>query len=276
MQELAKVAIWPSFFSNLKIDLQCDEVSIPIKSLTLVQNESDPMDISTNSLEPTNSPFKPDSASPLKRSNTSETTPPISKKQKVKDPNHVVVKCSRHQLVKIFQKMTTFSELMNKGSVKIQNCTDKVKLISFLDELVKSVMDQVQLTCHRTVTECLVHRTKFFFELSYLWTDKHLQEKGACWAAFTRSSVPQPAWIPNLVENRLEQTGLVANGFLTSSAINIYHTGNLGLLPHFDDAIRFTPPIFSYQPFSSKRLAFGTGFFFFCFCFSKLKTISYY
>lgn len=101
-------------------------------------------------------------------------------------------------------------------------------------------------------------RTKFFFELSYLWTEKQIQERGACWAAFTRASVPQPPWISDLVEQRLIDTGIVNPGFLTSSAINIYHTGNTGLLPHFDDSVRFTPPIFSYQPFTGKRLTFGT------------------
>lgn len=70
------------------------------------------------------------------------------------------IRCTRLHLVKIFQRSTTFAQLLNsqERSFKIQNCPDPFGLATILDELCDSVMDQAQLTCHRTVSEGALHR----------------------------------------------------------------------------------------------------------------------
>lgn len=54
------------------------------------------------------------------------------------------------------------------------------------------------------------------------------------------------------------ETGLLPQGFINSCALNVYHDGSEGIQSHFDDADRFSRPIYSLRLFSDSRLSFGT------------------
>jgi len=60
------------------------------------------------------------------------------------------------------------------------------------------------------------------------------------------------------VEEPLVATGLAPKGFLNSYALNMYHDGSEGIQSHYDDADRFSRPIYSVRLFSDSRLSFGT------------------
>ena len=158
-----------------------------------------------------------------------------------------------------------------------------LKRVQYDKKALAARLNETHLACNReqpigkagTVGD--MTRTKFFFGLSYLWSEEQLRKRGACWciyllpcvdvgllilaacrAHFTRPSIPIPDWIHTLVEARVRESGLLPrDDFVKMAAVNIYHTGNLGLLPHFDDNVRFQPPIITLQPFSTKRLCFG-------------------
>ena len=56
----------------------------------------------------------------------------------------------------------------------------------------------------------------------------------------------------------LVTTGLAPKGFINSYALNMYHDGSEGIQSHYDDADRFSRPIYSLRLFSDARLSFGT------------------
>ncbi len=60
------------------------------------------------------------------------------------------------------------------------------------------------------------------------------------------------------VEEPLVATGLAPKGFLNSYALNMYHDGSEGIQSHYDDADRFSRPIYSLRLFSDSRMSFGT------------------
>lgn len=60
------------------------------------------------------------------------------------------------------------------------------------------------------------------------------------------------------VEGPLVETGLLPQGFINSCALNVYHDGSEGIQSHYDDADRFSRPIYSLRLFSDSRLSFGT------------------
>ncbi len=73
-----------------------------------------------------------------------------------------------------------------------------------------------------------------------MWTREQLSEPFSHVAAGVRRDVSQPpVWIKNLIINKLEKAGIVAENFLNSIAMNVYHDGTEGLAQHYDDATRF-------------------------------------
>ncbi|DBB01226.1 TPA: RNA demethylase alkbh5 [Trebouxia sp. C0004] len=106
----------------------------------------------------------------------------------------------------------------------------------------------------------LPKRTKFFFGARYLWTREQMSSVAAARRAHgVRVDVPAPpAWMQAQVEEPLVATGLAPKGFLNSYALNMYHDGSEGIQSHYDDADRFSRPIYSVRLFSDSRLSFGT------------------
>lgn len=113
---------------------------------------------------------------------------------------------------------------------------------------------------HRTSTKGgMAKRTKYFFGARYSWTREQLAQPNARIAGGVRVDVPPlPRCLRELAEAPLVAAGLVPPGFVDSIACNMYHDGSEGLQSHFDDAARFSQPIFSLRLFSDCRLSFGT------------------
>eukprot|EP00887_Chlorella_sp_A99_P005933 scaffold29.g5933.t1 len=105
----------------------------------------------------------------------------------------------------------------------------------------------------------MAKRTKYFFGARYSWTREQLAQPNARIAGGVRVDVPPlPRCLRELAEAPLVAAGLVPPGFVDSIACNMYHDGSEGLQSHFDDAARFSQPIFSLRLFSDCRLSFGT------------------
>lgn len=70
-----------------------------------------------------------------------------------------------------------------------------------------------------------------------------------------------PNCIPALqeqVQEPMTQSGLLPDNFINSYALNMYHDGSEGIQSHYDDADRFSRPIYSLRLFSDSRMSFGT------------------
>lgn len=57
---------------------------------------------------------------------------------------------------------------------------------------------------------------------------------------------------------------IIPREFINHVAMNIYHDGSEGLGQHFDDAVRFSQPIFTVRLFSDSRLSFGNQLYGYC------------
>mmetsp|Transcript_8594 Transcript_8594/g.31789 ORF Transcript_8594/g.31789 Transcript_8594/m.31789 type:complete len:846 (-) Transcript_8594:3041-5578(-) len=159
---------------------------------------------------------------------------------------------NRVDLMKIFQGISQFQDVFQLDD------TIPREALEFLDSSVAPRVESSRMAAHRTFNAGGLLRTKFFCEMNYLWTHEQLAEVGACWAHYTRRSIlPIPEWICENFIARLCAADIIPPDFVKMVACNIYETGDLGLSSHFDDPIRFSPPIVSYQPFTEKRLSFG-------------------
>lgn len=66
------------------------------------------------------------------------------------------------------------------------------------------------------------------------------------------------AAVQEQAEGPMTQAGLAPEAFINSYALNMYHDGSEGIQSHYDDADRFSRPIYSLRLFSDSRMSFGT------------------
>lgn len=78
------------------------------------------------------------------------------------------------------------------------------------------------------------------------------------WLGFRSQWLAQLMLVQAKVEEPMARAGLAPAGFINSYALNMYHDGSEGIQSHYDDADRFSRPIFSLRLFSDSRLSFGT------------------
>jgi len=105
-------------------------------------------------------------------------------------------------------------------------------------------------------------RTKFFFNVRYLWRDFELKHPDYKVAAGIRSDVSaMQEWMKKPIQRMKFLSIIQDTKWINQVSLNDYSSGQLGLQPHFDDKERFARPITTLRLFSDSRMSFGLRYY---------------